>query len=119
MKTTASGTDLRAHIAELIGMALAAAWPQSAGAATVVIERPKQVQHGDYASSVALQLAKILKRKPRDIADALVAALPPSPWVGKAEVAGAGFINFFLTPQAHQAAVTRVLAEGAAYGRDA
>ena len=50
-----------------------------------------------------MQLAKPLKRNPRDIATALIAALPASPYVAKAEVAGAGFINFFLKPEAHQA----------------
>jgi arginyl-tRNA synthetase len=82
-----------------------------------LVERPKQAQHGDYACNVAMQLAKPLKRSPRDIAAALIAALPASPYVAKAEIAGAGFINFFLKPAAHQAAVARILALGAAYGR--
>src|SRR3990172_5681781 len=50
---------------------------------------------------------------------ALVAALPPSPYVARAEIAGAGFINFFLKPEARQAAVARILAEADAYGRSA
>ena len=114
--TTPTGSDIRAHIAGLISAALAVMAPEITDAA-IVIERPKQAQHGNYACSVALQLAKALKRKPRDIANELLEALPKSPYIAKAEVAGAGFINFFLKPEAHQAAVARVLAEGGGYGR--
>ncbi len=114
--TTLAGSDLRAHVAALTSSALTAVAPELATAA-IAIERPKQAQHGDYACSIALQLAKSLKRKPRDIATALIAALPASAYLARAEVAGAGFINFFLTPEAHQAAVARILAEGTAYGR--
>ena len=62
----------------------------------IVLERPKQAQHGDYATNVALQLAKALKRNPRELAADLVAALPRSPLLARAEVAGAGFINLFV-----------------------
>ena len=60
------------------------------------LERPKQAQYGDYASNVALQLAKALKRNPREIAPGSVAALDPSPWVARAELQAPGFINLFL-----------------------
>ncbi len=119
MVTPSGALDLRAHLTELIGVALAAAFPERTVAPTIVIERPKQAQHGDFASSVAMQLAKELKRKPRDIAATLVAALPASPLVRKAEIAGAGFINFFLTPEAHQRAIAGIFAQNAAYGRNA
>ena len=79
-----------------------------------MLERPKQAGHGDYACNVALQLAKQLKRPPREIADALVAALPASPHLEKAEVAGAGFINLFLKRSFKQQVVNRMLAAGAA-----
>ena len=65
-----------------------------------------------------MQLAKRLKRNPREIATALIAALPASPYLAKAEIAGAGFINLFLKPEAHQATAARILALGAAYGRN-
>ena len=87
--------------------------PPSSG---VVLEKPKQVEHGDYACSVALQLARSLKRAPREIAARLVAALPPSPYVERAEVAGAGFINLFLKPAFKQRVVNRALEAGARYG---
>jgi len=82
-----------------------------------VLERPKQGRHGDYSSNIALQLAKTLKRNPRELAASLVAALGESPWVERAEVAGAGFINIFLSGPARRAVVTRILEQGNAYGR--
>jgi arginyl-tRNA synthetase len=108
--------DARAHLAGLITEALRAVAPDRADAA-VVLERPKRAGHGDYACSVALQLAKALKRAPRDIAGQLVAALPASPQLDRAEIAGAGFINFFLARGYKQQAVNHVLSAGAAYGR--
>ncbi|HYC44552.1 MAG TPA: arginine--tRNA ligase [Burkholderiales bacterium] len=110
--------DARSLCAELLGRALDVAWPDAA-IAGIVIDRPKDPQHGDYACNVALQLARALKRPPRDIAQAIVEALPPSPYVAKAEIAGAGFINLFLKPSFKQGVVTEVLAQGERYGRSA
>ena len=108
--------DARTHLAGLIAEALRAVAPGRADAA-VVLERPKRAGHGDYACSVALQLGKALKRPPRDIAGELVAALPASPQLERAEIAGAGFINLFLKRAFKQQAVNRTLADGAAYGK--
>lgn len=83
----------------------------------VVIERPKQAQHGDYACNIAMQLAKSAKRNPRELAQALVGALPASDYLATAELAGPGFINFRLKPLARQAIAKRILQEGAQYGR--
>ena len=113
---TSPPLDPRSHLAQLLAEAVEAAIPEQGGAA-IALERPKQAGHGDYASNLALQLAKPLKRNPRDIAQALVHALPPSPWLAKAEVAGAGFINLFLTPAAKQGVVADILARGQRYGR--
>ena len=107
--------DARAHLASLIAGALRSAAPEKTDAA-VVLERPKRAGHGDYACSVALQLGKLLKRPPREIAAQIVAALPPSPQLERAEIAGAGFINLFLTRAYKQQAVNRVLAAGRTYG---
>ncbi len=108
--------DLRKHISSLLKAALATVAP-GREAASIVIERSKQAQHGDYACNVAMLLAKELKRNPREIAAALVAARPESPFVAKAEVAGTGFINFFLKPDVRRAVVPQVLAMGPEYGR--
>ncbi len=83
------------------------------------LERPKQATHGDYASNIALSLAKRAQRNPRELAQALVAALPASKLIERAEIAGPGFINFFVTPAARQAIVARVLKERDAFGRSA
>src|SRR3989338_2834266 len=81
------------------------------------IERSRQASHGDYACNLAMQLAKPLRKSPRDIAQALIAALPGSEVVEKVEIAGAGFINVFITATAKQAVVKAVLQAGDAYGR--
>ena len=109
--------DATASCAQLLSDALETAWPQAR--AGIVLERPKEIRHGDYACNVALQLARPLKRAPREIAQAIVKALAPSPIIEKAEVAGAGFINLFLKLSFKQRFVNTVLASGEAYGRSA
>jgi arginyl-tRNA synthetase len=83
----------------------------------VVVERARDTQHGDFASNIALRLAKAARRNPRELAQAIVAALPPNGLVVAADVAGAGFINFRLARDAWHAALKTVAAQGAAYGR--
>ena len=82
-----------------------------------VVERAKNRDHGDFATNAALLLAKSAGRKPRDLAAELVAALPPSAEIAKVEIAGPGFINFFLSPAAYQREVRTVLEQGERYGR--
>jgi arginyl-tRNA synthetase len=108
--------DLRAHLSELLRAALADV-VADAPPLTIVLERPKSAEHGDYASNVAMQLAKPLKRNPRDIALAIARALPGSEWLDRAEVAGAGFINLYLKASAKQQVVGQVLQAGSRYGR--
>jgi arginyl-tRNA synthetase len=108
--------DPKDELERALTTAVKAVLPSHADAA-IVIERPKQAAHGDYASNIALSLAKSARRNPRELAAALVAALPPSPVVSQVDVAGAGFVNFTLTPAARQSIVKRVLTDGAAFGR--
>jgi arginyl-tRNA synthetase len=82
----------------------------------IEVERTKDAQHGDFAVNLAMRLAKTARQNPRKLAEALVKALPRDPAVAKVEIAGAGFINFFLKDDAYHAEIGRVLAEGAAYG---
>ncbi|MEO8997612.1 MAG: arginine--tRNA ligase [Rhodanobacter sp.] len=82
-----------------------------------VIERARSREHGDFACNVAMLLAKSARAKPRVLADKLVAALPVNELVTKIEIAGPGFINFFLAAGAYHAEVRRIMAEGEAYGR--
>jgi arginyl-tRNA synthetase len=86
--------------------------------ASFVIERTRSREHGDFACNAALLLAKNARRKPRELAEALVAALPHSDQIAKVEVAGPGFINFFCSAAAYHAEVRRVLAEARNYGRN-
>jgi arginyl-tRNA synthetase len=83
-------------------------------------ESPKVAAHGDFASTAAMQLAKPLKLNPRQLAESLQAALMALPaykrWVDAIEIAGPGFINFRLKPEAKQQTVREVLAAGENYG---
>jgi len=92
-------------------------------AAAVVLERPRHSEHGDYATNIALQLAKALGRKPRDIAQEIVeatrSAIERSRICEPLQIAGAGFINIRLKQSSKAQIVHRVLAEGARFGRAA
>ena len=81
------------------------------------IDRTRDERHGDFACNVALTLARPARMKPRDIAQDIIARLPASTLVDKVEIAGPGFINFFLDPSAYQQLVPQILAAGADYGR--
>ena len=108
--------NLKQALTELILQAVAIIAPDQANA-TITLERPKQAQHGDYACNIAMQLAKALKRNPREVAMDLIGDLPPSPYLEKAEIAGPGFINFFLTANAKQRVVKTILHTGESFGR--
>ena len=82
----------------------------------VDIERTRDSAHGDFATNVALQLAKPARRNPRQLAQAILAALPASELIERAEIAGPGFINFHLSAQAYQQELSRIFALGPAYG---
>ncbi len=108
--------DSKTQLADLLRAALLSVAPDQAET-PINLDRPKQAGHGDFASNLALQLAKPLKRNPRELANLLLAELPPSKLVAKAEVAGAGFINFTLVSDAKTAVVRNVLERGEAFGR--
>jgi arginyl-tRNA synthetase len=109
---------------QIIALFQAALTPIVAGSAlqpTVILERPRDPSHGDIACNIAMQLAKPLKKNPRELAQALVAAVLADParagLIDTVEIAGPGFINLRLTAAAKQAVVKAVLAEGAQYGK--
>ena len=108
--------EVRSHLTDLLTRALGAVAPQ-APRAVIELERPRDPAHGDFATNVAMQLARALKAAPRKIAGELVASLPASDWIEPPQIAGGGFINFRLKPAAKQRVVPRILAAGEAYGR--
>ncbi len=107
--------NFKSHLTELFAQAQRVVAPDSS--VEILLERPKQSAHGDYACNLAMQLTKVMRRPPREIAQALIAALPVSAVIDKVEIAGAGFINVFITTSAKQAVVGGVLQAGTAYGR--
>jgi arginyl-tRNA synthetase len=107
--------EIKSHITELLTRALAKVAPQQPGS-LISLERPKQAQHGDFSSPLAMQLARQLKQAPRQAAQALLDAMPRSEWVVP-EVAGSGFINFRVHPAAKQHTVKTIFARGMDYGR--
>ncbi|MBL3529104.1 MAG: arginine--tRNA ligase [gamma proteobacterium endosymbiont of Lamellibrachia anaximandri] len=81
------------------------------------IDRTRDSKHGDFATNVAMALAKIARCKPRDLAEKLVAALPDSDQVERTEIAGPGFINFYLAPAAYHQLIPAIMEQGSAFGR--
>jgi arginyl-tRNA synthetase len=112
---------LKQHIEELLQQALASLKADGtlpADVAPVIeVDHTKTAEHGDFATNLALALAKPARAKPRDVAVKIVGALPKSAQVSKVEIAGPGFINFFLNTAALTSVVPQVLSAGAAYGR--
>jgi arginyl-tRNA synthetase len=91
--------------------------PAAARTLSIEVENTRDAQHGDFASNLAMRLAKATRQNPRKLAEALVKSLPASSAIAKVDIAGAGFINFFLSEDAYHAEIGKVLQEGRQYGR--
>jgi arginyl-tRNA synthetase len=87
--------------------------------AVVLVERPRNPEHGDYATNVALQVAKKVGVNPRDLAGWLATALAASDGIAAADVAGPGFVNLRIEASAQAVVIKQVLAAGVAYGGSA
>ncbi|WP_288750978.1 arginine--tRNA ligase [uncultured Corynebacterium sp.] len=83
---------------------------------TVTVERPRNPEHGDYATNIALQVAKKAGTNPRELAGWLAEVLAEDPAIAAAEIAGPGFINLRLAADAQGQLVAKVLEDGAAFG---
>jgi arginyl-tRNA synthetase len=83
----------------------------------IEVENSRDAQHGDFASNLAMRLGKATRQNPRSIAAALIAAMPANESIAKVEMAGAGFINFFLKDDAYHREIGKVLQDRASYGR--
>jgi arginyl-tRNA synthetase len=111
--------DNKSAVAALFQQALATAFPAMvADGFAIEVEKPKNPDHGHFAVNSALQLAKKLGKKPREIAEAMVAALPNSDLLaGTPEIAGPGFINVRLSVHAETRVVDEVFAQNDAFGK--
>ena len=81
------------------------------------IDRPKDSSHGDLSCNIAMVLAKRAGMAPKELASKLIAALPDNALVDRCDIAGPGFINFYINPSHHTEVVRTILESGAAYGR--
>ncbi|MEX2406711.1 MAG: arginine--tRNA ligase, partial [Actinomycetota bacterium] len=106
------------RLAELLRSAVVAAGLLPDGSPLEIkLEKPRQKEHGDFATSLPLSLAKLVGMPPREVAELIVRTLPPSDLVESAEVAGPGFINFRVTDAWLHSALRETVERGAAYGR--
>src|SRR5262245_42671400 len=106
--------DITGHLAGAVTEALGRAGlpvPES-----VFWEVPREERHGDYATNVAMTLARQARQAPRKVAEAIVQHFPESPAVERLEIAGPGFLNVFLRPRWCADALAEILRTGAAYG---
>jgi arginyl-tRNA synthetase len=112
---------LKPQLEQLLREALAKVLPDpdASGplAAQVTLERTRDAKHGDFASNIALRAAKTAKRNPRELAQAIVAALPRNSLIERAEVAGGGFVNFYLRTDAYAQELAHIHERGDMYGR--
>lgn len=112
---------MKPHLQALLTQALAAvceAAGKAVPAVSIAIDATKDKAHGDFATNLAMVSCKGLGLPPRELATRLLAALPTSEHVLKAEIAGPGFINFFLNSDALASVVPQILAAGPSYGQD-
>jgi arginyl-tRNA synthetase len=111
--------EQQVQLLSLIGAAVQAVAPEATP--TLLLERPKAASHGDVATNVAMQIAKPLKRNPRDLAQQIVESLMAQPGatalIASAEIAGPGFINLRIAPAAKQAVIDAIRVRGAEFGR--
>jgi arginyl-tRNA synthetase len=114
--TLPAAADPKTRLAGLLAEAVQRAFP-GAAACEIELDRPRNADHGDFATNVALQLAKRVGRKPREAAEAIVAALPPNDAIVRADVAGPGFINFTLADGLRFGVLPAILRQEAAFGR--
>jgi arginyl-tRNA synthetase len=112
---------MKQHIADLISAALKTLSDNGIFAAdvqpSIMVENTRDKSHGDFASNIALALAKPARRNPRELAQLVIDALPASDNLAKTEIAGPGFINFFVTQETTTAVVGQIIDQKAEFGR--
>ncbi len=109
---------MKQHVEQLLQQALTALATTETPLdnVTVAVERTRDLSHGHFASNLAMQLAKPLRKSPRDIAQSIIDQLPESKLVAKTDIAGPGFINFYLDDTAFHQELLSIKEAAAAYG---
>jgi len=111
--------EIEELLARAVGVLVGSVLPGPPPPGSITIERTRDPQHGDFATNAAMRLAKAAGCKPRELAQKIVAAMPASPLVARTEIAGAGFINLFLTADAYGRELAAIHERGERYGRSA
>lgn len=107
---------LETRLQEAMQKAMADGVFQVAGTIEIKLEEPPDKQFGDFATNLAMQLTRMAKKPPRVIAEALISRLDGQGWLEKAEIAGPGFINFYLKPTWLYDTLKNIMAQGQQYG---
>ncbi len=111
---------MKSKLEALLGQAIAALAGQGLGGSDalppILIERTKDKKHGDFATNLALVWAKSVKLPPRQLAETIIAALPADTSLAKVEIAGPGFINFFVEQSAQNQIVAQIHEQGFEFG---
>lgn len=84
--------------------------------ANITVENSRDASHGDFATNIAMVMAKVAKKNPRQLAEEIIGHLPESDIIEKTEIAGPGFINFFLKKNTHQSIIAEILNKGDNFG---
>ena len=92
--------------------------PQGTASTQIHLERTRQKSHGDFATNISLAMAKKAGTNPRDLAQQIIEALPSSDQITKVEIAGPGFINFFVTEASSLSVIADIMEHGDDYGRN-
>ena len=106
---------MKAHLTELL-FSVVKQITDFTDPSIIVIDRPKIITHGDFSTNLSLVLAKTLKKSPREVATIILEKIPPSDLISKVEIAGAGFLNFFLSSKANNKIINNVLSQKDSYG---
>lgn len=118
---SAGSNPLKQQLEQLLSSALqtlvGTLLPEVPEPSSISVERARNAERGDFVTNVALRLGKTAGRDPRELAEAIVAALPANDAISKAEVAGAGFINLFLAREVVAREIPRIHELGEQYGR--
>ena len=109
--------ELKDALASALAAVSSSTGSEIAAPASLVVERPKNRDHGDWSSNIALQLAKSAGMPPRQLAEELAARLRENPGIDAVDVAGPGFLNITLSAAAAGALAADIVAAGTAYGR--